>query len=202
MQILPTVKKLFLSILIIGFGSAGLAAGAAAAAVPDKVLVMQNIGYLKLPGDITLNPLKKMAGPAWELTGKDQDVSRYARLMSSEYLPARLGVDKSLFTGKVQSAAKVSEAVKKYMARYLAQNGGHLLNFYPAEAANIDKRRAWVFSMQADLGYDISFPVFIKTYMLVTDTRVSEVMLVCPDSDRRFWEPIIRKAMSEVRGDR
>lgn len=183
-------------------------AGNSAAAASEKILVMPNIGYVKLPGDIKLTPLKSATGPAWDLTGQEQDkgkaVSRTARLTASEYPPAKLGVDKSLFTARPQNgqAAQIGNAVKQYMTRYLAQNGGKLLNFYPAETAPVGNRRSWAFSMRADLGYEGASSVFIKTYMLVTDTRVTEVMLVCPDSDRRYWTPILSRSLASAQGGR
>lgn len=202
------MSRILRNFLLLLFILAAVTAGSSADAAPEKILIMPNIGYVKLPGDINLTPLKSTTGPAWDLAGQDQDkgkaVSRTARLTASEYPPASLGVDKSLFTttARPQSgqAAQVGDAVKRYMTRYLAQNGGKLLNFYPTETAPIGNRRAWAFSMRADLGYEGASSVFIKTYMLVTDTRVTEVMLVCPDSDRRYWGPMLSRAMATSGG--
>ncbi len=136
----------------------------------------------------------------YDLTGPEGDVSHYARLIvykdTRDLGPVLALVD--LVEFKPELVALMSNLGQKLVAKKLEENGAKLLQWLPVSKVSIQKHNGVQFGAKVTVSEKFPVPMFTSVAVYPQDGKLTGIALMCPDSDRLYWQPIFRQMLDRV----
>lgn len=186
--------------LVVVFGYYPLSANAAG--IPLEVA---DIGTLTLPGNLDIKPaIETETAPGlsaqYDLTCLDTDTWHYARLVIFKD-NRDMGLAAAMFNQGVQNPQilnALSDSAKNMLEKSLSQNGAHMLEWYPPRSAVAGKRNALSVAFRCTATDKLPMPLYASMYFFVPDQKLAGVAIFCADSDRKYWEPLLKDAVQKL----
>lgn len=169
-------------------------------------LELSDIGTLLLPLPLTVKEAKGFEGTAaiaaqYDMTANVGDTCHYARLIV--YKDGKdMGFAADMLnqaSANPKSLQMISGAVRDMIGQSIADNGAQLLQWYPLKPAVVGKNNAISLSSLLIVTEKLPLPMFTNVYVFTQNRHLTGLALLCPDSDRTFWEPLFRQMMTAVK---
>ncbi|MEN6566412.1 MAG: hypothetical protein ABFC57_08925 [Veillonellales bacterium] len=169
-------------------------------------LEIADIGTLLLPLPVEATEAKGVEGTAaiaaqYDITANINDTRHYARLII--YKDTKdMGLAADIFTqasANTKSLQLISGAVKEMVGKSITENGAQLLQWYPLKPAAVGKTNAINLTSLLIVTEKLPLPMFANVYVFTQDRHLTGLALLCPDSDRTYWEPLFRDMMATVK---
>ena len=77
-------------------------------------------------------------------------------------------------------------------------DGGNILVAFPAENDFVAQERTWVFAYTLIMSEEFSQPLFLKFYTFIKADKVYTITLICPDSERKSWNLILKTMLNSI----
>jgi hypothetical protein len=175
-------------------------------AEPGGTLAISGLGTLNLPDWLEAKAAKGLesqpnAGQQYDLVGLSKDTWHYARLISYK-VEQDLGPASLLFSmadSNPQVLELMSGLIRPILTKNLEENGGKVLEWYPAKKASFGGRSVPVLTARLIMTEKVPLPMFATVYVFMQGDRPSGFGMFCPDSDRLFWIPLFGQMVSQMR---
>jgi hypothetical protein len=195
-------KALMLLILLL---ASCLMTAVASAEPTMKAFAISGVGLSSLPNEIDFadavgtETMKNMESQ-YDLTGSSGNVSHYARLVV--YKDTRdLGAVLSLIDMvdfKAELVTLMSNMGQKLVAKKLEENGAKLVEWYPASKVQIQKHNGVQLGAKVILSEKLPLPMFATVAVYPKDGKLTGIVLLCPDSDRLYWQPVFKQIINSA----
>jgi len=191
-----------MSLMVFAFFAApGLQSVAMADSV--GVLAVPGVGSFSLPDWLEVNTAKGLgnnanAGLQYDMVGLSQNTWHYARLVSYR-MEQNLGVFSLLFGAAEANPQILGELARPFLAKSLAENGGRILEWNPAQKAIFGGRSVPVIMARLIMTEKVPLPMAATVYVFMHQDRLSAVGLFSPDSDRLFWAQQFRQMAATMK---
>ena len=184
--------------LISGFIQTGNAAEAA-----GGLLTVPGVGSMVLPDWLEAKAAKPMdgqqnAGLQFDMTGLSKDTWHYARLVSYRS-EQNLGPAALLFGAVESNPQLLVSLIQPMLARSMEENGGKVLEWFPAKKASLGGRSVPVLTARLIMTDKVPMPMFATVYVFMHQDKVSAMGMFCPDSDRLFWSPLFGQMAGQLK---
>lgn len=174
----------------------------AAAGTP---LEIADLGTLMLPAGLDIKDAKDTETTSgldsqYDLVCLSNDTWHYARLVVFKD-KRDMGLVAEMFNQGIQNphVLKVlSNAGKDMIEKKLANNGSQLLQWYPPKSTKIGRHNGLGLSFRATATDKLPLPLYATAYVYVTTRQLVGLAILCPDSDRQYWEPLFRDAVANI----
>jgi len=175
-------------------------------AEPGGALAVSGVGTINLPDWLEAKAAKGLegqqnAGQQFDLIGLSKETWHYARLISYK-VEQDLGPAALLFSmadSNPQVLELMSGLIRPMLTKNLEENGGKVLEWYPAKKASFGGRNVPVLTARLIMTDKVPLPMFATVYVFMQGDRPSGLGIFCPDSDRLFWTPLFSQMVSQMK---
>lgn len=179
-----------------------------AAANPEagvKAFVIDGVGTAVIPNGLDFasavgTETMKNIETQYDLTGSDATGLHYARLIvykgGRDMGPMLALVD--LVDFKPELVNLMSNAGKKIVTQKLEDNGAKLIEWLPATKISIQKHNGIQLGSRFALSEKFPIPMFAAVVVYPQDGKLTGIALMCPDSDRLYWQPIFAQVIGSI----
>lgn len=173
-----------------------------AAGIPLEVT---DIGTLTLPGNLDIKPAREAEtapglSAQYDLTCFDNTTWHYARLVIFKD-NRDMGLAAVMFNQGVQNPqilTVLSDSAKDMLEKSMSQNGAHMLEWYPPKSAVAGKYNALSVAFRCTATDKLPMPLYASMYFFVPDQKLAGLAIFCADSDRKYWEPLLKDAVQKL----
>jgi len=137
----------------------------------------------------------------YDLTRDAGKVLRYARVMVyQEQRDLGLIADTFQLLGRSpQVINMLSPLAKSAITQSLESNGGQVLEMYPVTQINIGNKPAVNIAARVIASEKLPIPLYLQAFLFTQERKLTGVAYLCTDGDREFWQPMLQKAVQEMR---
>lgn len=136
----------------------------------------------------------------WDMTANELDNWHYARLIFYREENERSSLEMMEYIElKEPFLSMISDLAKGAIEKYADSNGVKLLKWYPAQKSPLFKRNTIMFTAQVILTEKLPLPMYGNIHVFVQDKRLNVLVFLCPDSDRKYWQPIFAKMVGSFK---
>lgn len=183
-EALPKPHERLQAVAIAGIGTALLPAG---------------IEFANAIGPETMRNIETQ----YDLTGPDADVYHYARLIIyrdyQDLGPVLALIDMVEF--KPELVTLLSNTGRNLVAKKLEESGAKLIEWLPASKVFVQKHNGVRFGVRLTLSERFPLPMFAAIAVYPQDGRITGIALLCPDSDRPYWQPVFAQILGSMRAE-
>lgn len=168
-----------------------------------KPFSVEGIGASYLPGAVSFSSAvgtETMVnlGTQYDLTGSDVDTLHYARLVAykdTHNLGSALAfVEKVGF--RPELVALLSKMGQDMAIKKLEDNGGKLVEWLPAQTVTVQQHNGVLIGARVVLSEKLPIPMFASVAVYPEGGSLNGIALICPDSDRLYWQPVFTKLLA------
>lgn len=137
----------------------------------------------------------------YDLTRDTGKSLRYARvLIVQEAKDLGLIADTFEFLGRSpQVVGMLAPLAQNAITQGLEGNGGKVIEMLPATQVNIGKKAAISLAARVIASDKLPVPLYLQGFIFTQERKLTGVVYLCPDGDREFWQPLLLKAVQDMR---
>lgn len=173
-----------------------------------KPFKIEGVGTAFIPGEIDCTAavgteMMKSIETQYDLISYEADSSHYARLIvykgSHNLGPALALVDMVEF--KPEFVTLLSNYGQNLVSKKLEENGGSCIDWLPAQKVKVQKHNGVQFGARATLSKKLPIPMYATVAVFPTGGKITGIALICPDSDRIYWQPVFGEILHDITED-
>jgi hypothetical protein len=165
-----------------------------AAPIKFKPINLPGTGRVILPATVKISLLPDSKIPHYSLIVDDGQILHAVQLYITNNPQELYAIADAPITPALSAKTKITLLHKAL----LAQEGDKLLAAYAPEPAGIPGYEGWSAGYRAALGNNQTYPVYTRIYLLSSQKENKAMIFACPDSDKTYWEPIMRKMIASL----
>ena len=182
--------------------------GIAVASPPQddmKAVVIDGVGGSFIPSGVDFASAvgtenMKNIETQYDLTSTGRDCSHYARLLvykdNHDLGPALALVD--LVEFRPELVTLMSNMGQKLVSKKLDENGAKLIEWLPANKVYVQKHNGVQFGARLTLSEKLPLPMYAVIVVYPQNGTLTGIALMCPDSDRLYWQPIFKQIITSI----
>ena len=170
-----------------------------------KAFIIDGVGTTSIPNGINFasavgTDTMKNIETQYDLTSFGGESSHYARLIvyqdTHDLGPALVLVD--LVEFKPELVTLMSNLGQKLVSNKLEESGAKLIEWSHASKVLIQKHNGVQFGARLTLSEKLPMPMFTAIAVYPHDGKLTGIALMCPDSDRLYWQPVFKQIINNV----
>lgn len=170
-----------------------------------KTFTMEGVGTSLIPGGINFanavgTEAMKNIETQYDLTSSDDDSSHYARLIvykdTHNLGPALALVDMVDF--RPELVTLMSNMGQNLISKKLEEHGAKLIDWLPVHAVSVQKHNGVLVGARLTLSEKLPIPMFAAIAVYTESGRLTALALMCPDSDRPYWQPVFKQIVTNI----
>lgn len=170
-----------------------------------KEFAISGVGIAQLPNAVTpaeavgTENMKNLENQ-YDLSSSDQAGLHYARLViykdTRDMGPVLSLVDMVEF--KPELITMMSNMGKKMISQKLEEQGATLIEWLPAAKAKILNHNGVQMGSRFTLTEKFPLPMFAMVAVYPQDGKLTGLAILCPDTDRLYWQPLFTQLIASV----
>lgn len=165
-----------------------------AAPIKFKPADLPGTGRVILPAAVQISLLPDSKIPHYSLTVDDGQILHAVQLYITNNPQELWAMADAPLTPALSAKMKITLLHKAL----LAKEGDKLLAAYAPEPAKVPGYEGWSAGYRATLGDTMPYPVYTGIYLLSAQKENKAMLFACPDSDRSYWEPVMKKMIASL----
>ncbi|WP_346354979.1 hypothetical protein [Azotosporobacter soli] len=137
----------------------------------------------------------------YDLSATDTAGIHYARLLVYK-APQDLGMAGTLIDligFKPEIYPLLSEMGKTLVSKKLEENNLKLIEWLPANKSSIPNHPGIQLALRATLPEKLPLPMFAIVNLVPRNGQITAVVLICPDIDKNYWQPIYLQMLGSLK---
>ncbi|WP_084577781.1 hypothetical protein [Sporomusa malonica] len=168
-------------------------------ALPEKYKQtdLPGLGRVVLPVQVEAVRVEEAQIPEYNLTINDGRIIHFVQVAITNEPKKFLEMDNPFFSTDAD-ARKMTATIQKVLIQKAIKNGAKLINTYSIESTKIAGHEGWIGGYRTSIVEKMPSPMYTRIYLFNTQKKHMAMIYTCPDSDKTYWEPIMKQMVASL----